>query len=195
RLHYYQQDNSGIAKQIAVQPGNTSTSDRKRFTSLLASDLLAQVRRAPPDELIAIAREMLHDLKTKDLQVYFTNPQIEALLQQYGDSAQIDRSTTHDGLYLVQQNLSASKASQYVKTSMQDTVTIDARGGATHSLQLRLIYNQIGPVYGYDTYRDYLRVYVPPSAHLLYGDGFDTSTPLCGGPYTSCPPDGVYPGG
>ena len=195
RLHYYQQDNSGIAKQIALQPGNTSTSDRKRFTSLLASDLLAQVRKAPPDELIAITREMLHNLKTKDLQVYFTNPQIEALLQQYGDAAQIDRSTSHDGLYIVQQNLSASKASQYVKTSMQDTVTLDARGGATHLLQLRLIYNQIGPVYGYDTYRDYVRVYVPPSAHLLYGEGFDTGTPLCGGPYVSCPPGGVYSGG
>jgi Protein of unknown function (DUF4012) len=195
RLHFYQQDNAGIAKQIALQPGDTSTSYRKRFTSLLASDLLAQVRQAPPDELIAIARELLHDLKTKDLQVYFTNPPIEALLAQYGDAAQLDRSTAHDGLYVVQQDLSASKASQYVKTTMQDTVTLDASGGATHVLQLRLAYNQIGPVYGYDTYRDYVRVYVPPSARLLYGAGFDTGVPLCGGPYAACPPGGVYSGG
>ncbi len=195
RLHYYQQDNAGIAKQIALQPGNTSTSARKRFTSQLASDLLAKVRQAPPDELIAITREMLHDLKTKDLQVYFTNPQIEALLVQYDDAARLDRSTSHDGLYVVQQNLSASKASQYVETIMKDTVTLDANGGATHLLQLRLVYNQLGPVYGYDTYRDYVRVYVPPTAHLLYGDGFDSGTPLCGGPYAACPRNGVYPDG
>ncbi|HEV2580831.1 MAG TPA: DUF4012 domain-containing protein [Ktedonobacteraceae bacterium] len=195
RLHYYQQDNAGIAKQIALQPGNTSTSARKRFTSQLASDLLAKVRQAPPDELIAIASEMLHDLKTKDLQVYFTNPQIEALLAQYGDAAQLDRSTSHDGLYVVQQNLSASKASQYVQTIMKDTVTLDANGGATHLLQMRLVYNQIGPVYGYDTYRDYVRIYVPPTARLLYGDGFDSGTPLCGGPYAACPANGIYPGG
>jgi hypothetical protein len=194
RLHFYQQDNAGIAKQVALQPGDTSTSARKRFTSQLASDLLAKVRAAPPSELLAIAREMLHDLKTKDLQVYFTNPQVEALLEKYGDAAQMNTSTGHDGLYVVQENLSASKASQYVKTIMKDTVTLDANGGATHVLQLRLVYNQIGPVYGYDTYYDYVRVYVPPSAHLLYGDGFDTGNPLCGGPYPACPANGVYPG-
>src|SRR5436305_1208953 len=170
RLHYYQQDNSGIVRQVVVSPGDTTTSMRKRFTSLLARVLMDDVRHAPPDEVIAIAREMLHDLKTKDLQMYFTNPQVESLLMQYGDAAQIDRSTTHDGLYVVQANLSASKASQYVKTIMHDTVMLDASGGATHLFQLRLVYNQIGQVYGYDTYRDYVRVYVPPGSRLLWGD-------------------------
>jgi hypothetical protein len=193
RLHYYQLDNKGIAKQIVNQPGVTTTSDRKRFTSLLAHLVMDKVRHAPPDEIIAIAREMLHDLKTKDLQVYFTNPQVEELLMNFGYAAQVDRSTSHDGLYVVQADLSASKASQYVKTIMHDTVTLDAHGGATHVLQLRLVYNQIGRVYGYDTYRDYVRIYVPPTSKFLWGDGFDTGTPLCGGPYQRCPQTGVYP--
>lgn len=195
RLHYYQQDNAGIYKQIIIQPGVTSTSDRKRFTSLLAHLMLDKVRHAPPDEILAIAQEMLHDLKTRDLQVYFTNPQVEGLLAQYAYAAQIDRSTTHDGLYVVQSNLSASKASQYVKTIMHDTVSLDATGGATHVLQLRLVYNQVGPVYGYDTYHDYVRIYVPPNSRFLWGDGFDTGIPLCGGRYQQCPQTGVYPQG
>lgn len=193
RLHYYQQDNSGIAKQITYQPGDTSTSDRKRFTGYLAHLLLDKIRHAPPDEIIAIAREMLHDLKTKDLQVYFTNPQVEGLLTRYGYAAQVDRSISHDGLYVVQANVSASKASQYVQTIMHDTVTLNAGGGATHVLQLRLVYNQVGPVYGYDTYRDYVRIYVPPGSKFLWGNGFDTGTPLCGGPYQQCPQTQVYP--
>lgn len=194
KLHYYQQDSSAIAKQIALQPGDTTTSARKRFTSQLAQDLLDQVRNAPLSELLAIGQEMLRDLKTKDLQVYFTNPQVEGLLEHYGDAAQINRSTAQDGLYVVQQNLSASKASQYVKTILHDTVTLDSNGGATHVLQMRLAYNQIGPVYGYDTYSDYVRVYVPPDARLLYGDGFATGKPLCGGVYSDCPQNGIYPG-
>ncbi len=192
RLHYYQQDNAGIAKQVAYQPGDTSTSDRKRFTGYLAHLIMDQVRHAPPDELLAIGQEVLHDLKTKDLQVYFSDPQAENLLMQYSDAAQLDRSTTHDGFYVVQANLSASKASQYVQTIIHDTVTLDATGGATHLLQLRLVYNQIGPVYGYDTYRDYVRVYVPSNSRLLSGNGFDTGTPLCGARYTQCSPTGVY---
>lgn len=195
RLHYYQQDNAGIYKQIVTQPGDTSTSDRKRFTALLAQLIIEKVRQSPPDELIAIGRELLHDLKTKDLQVYVTNPQVEGLLEKYGDAAQMDRSTTHDGLYVVQANISASKASQYVRTILDDSVTLDARGGATHVLQMHLDYTQIGPVYGYDTYRDYVRVYVPPQSKFLRGNGFDTGTPLCGGSYVACPQNGVYAGG
>lgn len=192
RLHYYQLDNAGIYKQVVVAPGIKSTSDRKRFTSLLAHLLMDQVRHAPPDEIIAIALQALHDLKTKDLQVYVANPQIENLLMQRGDAAQIDRSTTYDGLYVVQANISASKASQYVQTIIHDTVTLDAAGGATHVMQLRLVYNQSGPVYGYDGYRDYIRVYVPPTSKFLAGNGFDTGIPLCGGTYIACPQYDVY---
>ncbi len=193
RLHYYQLDNAGIAKQISISSGNKSTSDRKQFTSLVAHTLMDTLRHASPSTLLALGKQMLQDLKTKDLQVYLSNPQLEGLLTQYGDGAQVDRSTTRDGLYVVQANVSASKASQYVKTMMHDTVTLDANGGATHFLQMQLAYNQIGFVYGLDTYRDYVRVYVPPTAKFLSGDGFDTGTPLCGGPLTACGQNGIYP--
>ena len=192
RLHYYQLDNTGIYKQILTQPASTATSDRKRFTSLLAHLLMDRIRHAPPDEIIAIGRQMLRDLKTRDLQIYVTNPQIENLLVQYGDAGQMDRSTTHDGLYVVQTDISADKASQYVQTLIHDEVTLNAIGGATHVMQLRLIYHQLGSVYGYDAYRDYVRVYVPPASTLLWGDGFDTGVPLCGGPSGACPQYNVY---
>jgi hypothetical protein len=196
-LHYYQLDNAGILKQIQMNQGatNTSTSERKRFTSYVASLVLARVRAAPASELLAIAHQVLDDLQTKDLQVYFTDATAEDVLIQYGYAGQLDRSTTHDGLFVVQQNLSASKASQYVQTIMHDTVSLDSKGGATHLLQIRLVYNQAGPVYGYDTYYDYLRVYVPPNSRLISGDGFSSGTPLCGGSYGSCPVDGPYPDG
>ncbi|HLZ81470.1 MAG TPA: DUF4012 domain-containing protein [Ktedonobacteraceae bacterium] len=193
RLHYYQQDNAGLAKQVVNQPGDKATSSRKRFTSLLARLLLDRVRHAPPDEIIAIAHQMLYDLKTRDLQIYVTNPQVENVLVQYGDAAQIDRSTTHDGLYVVQANISASKASQFVRTVIHDTVTLNADGSATHLMQLRLLYNQAGPVYGYDAYHDYVRVYVPPTSKYLWGDGFDTGIPLCGAYMAACRSTDVYP--
>ena len=105
----------------------------------------------------------------------------------------MDRSTTHDGLYIVQANVSASKASQYVHTSISDMVSMDAAGGATHVMHLSLAYTEIGPIYGLDTYRDYVRIYVPPSAKLLWGDGFDTGHPLCDGLFAPCPTQSVYP--
>ncbi|MBV9613822.1 MAG: DUF4012 domain-containing protein, partial [Ktedonobacteraceae bacterium] len=194
KLHYYQLDNSGIRRiEIVEHVKNGDPDIRKLFTSAVASVLMSRIRHATPDELLSLGLQVLHDLKTKDLQIYMTNPQIESLLEQYNDASEIDRSNTHDGLYIVQANVSASKASQYVQTLLHDTVKLDSKGGATHSLQMQLIYNQIGPVYGLDTYRDYIRFYVPEAAHLLSGNGFDTGTPLCGGPLAACPANGVYP--
>ncbi len=194
KLHYYQLDNNGIRKiEIVdhVPPGDPNI--RKLFTSAVASVLMDRIRHATPTELLAIGEQVLYDLKTKDLQIYMTNPQVESLLEQYNDAAEIDRSNTHDGLYIVQANVSASKASQYVQTILHDTVKLDAKGGATHTLQMQLVYDQIGPVYGLDTYRDYIRFYVPESAQLLSGNGFDTGVPLCGGPLAPCSANGVYP--
>ncbi len=194
KLHYYQLDNAGIRKiEIVEHVKSDDPNIRKLFTSQVASVLMGRIRHADPSELLSLGLQVLHDLKTKDLQVYMTNPQIESLLEQYNDAAVIDRSNTHDGLLIVQANVSASKASQYVQTNLQDTVKLDAKGGATHTLQMHLIYNQLGPVYGLDTYRDYIRFYVPESSRLLSGDGFDTGVPLCGGNLAACSPNGVYP--
>lgn len=193
RLHYYQLDNAGIRRIEIIEHVEDPATARKLFTSEVARTVMERIRHAPLNELLAIGMQLLQDLKTKDLQVYVTNQQIEDLLRHYGYSAEIDRSTAHDGLFVVQTNVSASKASQYIRTILQDQVTLDAQGGATHVLQMRLIYSQLGPVYGLDTYRDYVRIYVPPSAKLLWGDGFDSGQPLCGGPLPNCPAHGVYP--
>ena len=195
RLHYYQLDNTGIRKEEIVEHVEDPVAARKLFTARLASLLASKVIHVPPGELLAIGNELLYDLQTRDLQVYVTNQQLEELLVRNGDAAQIDRSTTHDGLYVVQANLSASKASQYVQTIIHDTVTLNAAGGATHVMQLRLVYTQAGPVYGLDTYRDYVRVYVPPGSMFLWGDGFDTGIPFCGARYGACPPYDAYGNG
>jgi hypothetical protein len=194
RLHYYQLDNAGIRKEEIIEHVEDPAVARKLFTARVEKILLSKIRSEPPMTLLAIAREALHNLKTKDLQIYFTNQQLENLLIKYDDAGQVDTSTAHDGLFVVQANVSASKASQYMRTSIQDTVTLDAQGGATHVMQLHLDYTQIATVYGLDTYRDYVRVYVPPTAQFLWGDGFDTGQPLCDGPYAPCPANGIYPG-
>src|ERR1700738_4049592 len=85
-----------------------------------------------------------------------------------------------DGFMVVQSNISISKASEYVHTTEQDNITLDAQGGATHNLAITLDYNRAGHnVYGITTYSDYMRVYVPQSSQLISGDGFDTGHPLC----------------
>ncbi len=181
RLHYYQLNNQGVRKQQIIEHVEDNQQARKLFTQRVTTTLISTVMHLPIDKLPPMVSEMLHSMKTKDLQVYVTNPQLEAWIGKYGSTASLDRSSNHDGLFIVQSNLSANKASQYVTTAVQDTITLDGKGGATHNMQMTLAYQQKGDVYGLDTYRDYVRVYVPVNSQLLTGNGFDQyDRPYCG---------------
>ncbi len=197
-LHYYQLDNTGIRQEELVEHVYDSQAARKLFTQRVTQALISSVTHLPITKMLALANQIFFSMKTKDLQIYVTNPQLTSLISKYGSTASLDRSTTHDGLFIVQSNLSASKASQYVTTTLQDTVTLDKQGGATHQLHMTLDYQKKGDVYGLDTYRDYIRIYVPVKSQLLAGNGFDQyDRPYCGDAqsgYSLCQPD-VYSDG
>jgi Protein of unknown function (DUF4012) len=194
RLHYYQQDFSAIAREKQIT-GNYTYGGRKAFTSLLGRLLLDHVRHLPLSKLMEVVKGAIKDIQSRDLEIYFTNPVVEAWLVEHGYSASIDTFSKQDGFMVTQGNFSISKASQYVHTTEQDNVTLDAQGNAIHNLTITLDYQQTGPVYGYDTYADYIRVYVPRSATFISGDGFDTGKPCdfsCGQDNASSPSDVRY---
>jgi hypothetical protein len=178
RLHYYQQNYAAIAIE-QQKTHDYSHQARKSFTSLVGKLLLDKVRHAPVSQLIRIAKNAVKDIQSRDLEIYFNNPAAEAWLVEHGYSGAMDTYSKHDGFMVVQANISISKASQYVHTTEHDSITLDSHGGATHHLTITLTYNQTGPVYGFDTYADYIRVYAPATAQFLDGDGFDTGKPLC----------------
>lgn len=184
KLHYYQQDPTAIAKEKKISSGNKSTSTRKQFTQLVGQLLQERVKSLPMSQMLPLAQRMLLDMRSKDLEVYFTNTKAEQLLTQLHADGSVNTTPGTDGFLLVQSNTSVSKATSFVKMTQRDNVTLDAKGGATHHLTLTFsanyTYNQI---YGYLTYRDYLRIYVPPQSKLLGGDGWDSGKPMCWTPY------------
>ncbi len=178
KLHYYQQNYAAIAVE-KQKTNNSSNEARKAFTSLVGQLLMSKVRHLPVSKLIQIGKYALQDIKSRDLQIYFTNPAAEAWLVEHGYSGAMSTFSQTDGFMVVQANISISKASQYVHTTEQDQITLDAHGGATHTLTITLNYQQTGPVYGFDTYADYVRIYAPAWSQFLWGDGFDSGKPLC----------------
>jgi hypothetical protein len=173
KLHYYQQNYSAIAIQ-RQKTGTNNASTRKSFTNLLGKLLLDKVRHLQIKQLVKVMQNAVKDIQSRDLEIYFTNPLAEGWLIQHSYSGAMDTFSKQDGFMVVQSNISISKASQYVHTTEQDNVALDAQGGAYHNLTITLDYKQTGPVYGYDTYADYIRVYAPANAQFRGGDGFDT---------------------
>ena len=182
RLHYYQQDPAGIAREQALQPNDTSTSARKRFTQLVGQLLQKRVKQLPTSELLPLARQLFADLRNHDLEVYFTNPTLENLLTRLHADGAVDETPNVDGWYFTQANVSVAKSTPFVKVVEKDDVTLDSKGGATHSLTITMAYDPTGNVYGYATYRDYVRIYTPPDTRLISADGFDTGQALCWAP-------------
>jgi hypothetical protein len=178
KLHYYQQDFGAISLQRQLT-GTDNAATRKAFTSLLGRLLLDKLRHEPVKVLVKIMQNAVKDIQSRDLEIYFNNPLAESWLVQHSYSGAMDTFSKQDGFMVVQSNISVSKASQYVHTTEQDNVSFDAQGGAYHNLTITLDYNQTGPVYGFDTYADYIRVYAPANAQLQGGDGFDSGKPLC----------------
>ena len=178
KLHYYQQDFGAIRLQRQIT-GTNNAATRKAFTSLLGHLLLDKVRHEPVKVLVKIMQNAVKDIQSRDLEIYFTNPLAESWMVQHGYSGGMSTFSKQDGFMVVQSNISISKASQYVHTTEQDNVSFDAQGGAYHNLTITLDYKQTGPVYGYDTYADYIRVYAPANAQLQGGDGFDSGKALC----------------
>ena len=189
-IHYYQQNPIAISQEKQIS-GNYSHSGRKAFTGELGQLVLARVRHLPPSKLIGVFKQALKDIQSRDLEIYFNDPSAENWLVQHGYSGSMNTFSHVDGFNVTQANISISKASQYVHTTLEDDVTLDASGGATHNLTITLNYQQTGPVYGYDTYADYIRVYAPANATLLGGDGFDTGHALCTPKGTSNIPPGT----
>ncbi|GCE20577.1 hypothetical protein KDK_43770 [Dictyobacter kobayashii] len=189
KLHYYQLDNKGIYREQMIEHIPDAELARKAFTQHVTQSLMATVMHLPLTQLAPMGAQMLQAMKTKDLQVYVDNPQLEDLVAKYGSTVSMDRSNSHDGLYVVQENLSANKASQYVSTSIKDTVTLDQQGNATHALTMVLDYQnpKNDTVYGPNTYRDYMRVYVPKDSTLVSGNGFSQ---LSQGAYCGLPSEG-----
>jgi hypothetical protein len=190
RLHYYQQNYNAIALE-EQKTHDYSHQARKSFTSLVGKLLLDRMRHLPVSQLMTIAKGAIKDIQSRDLEIYFSNPAAEAWLVEHSYSDAMDTFSKQDGFMVVQANISISKASQYVHTTEQDSITLDAHGGATHNLTITLDYQQTGPVYGFDTYADYIRVYAPASAQFLGGDGFDTSRPVCHSSTSAPPPSGL----
>jgi hypothetical protein len=138
------------------------------------------VRHISLGQLLSLGKILLNDVKAHEIQIYATNPQVENFLVQQGYATRLNTTPGVDSLMIDQANTSVSKATSYINVSLRDNVTLDGKGGATHKLTVTFVNNIHNQnAYGFTTYRDYVRIYVPPQAKLQYANGFDTGRPVC----------------
>jgi hypothetical protein len=154
---------------VAASDGFSSF--RKHFTALLAKHLLAGVRQLSPSALPKLSQLLVSSLRSKDIQIYFNSSSAENLLHLSHLDAAIQPSDK-DSLFVVDANLGATNANNFLVNTLSDQITLDASGTSVHHTTLSYAWIIPGQRYGYSTYRDYIRIYTPPGSIL------DTQTGL-----------------
>lgn len=170
-IHFHQLGPAGEGSDHIPSPDGHS-SLRKRFTELLAEHFLARVHQLPLSTLPRLMSLLFSSLRAKDVQVYLNPPGAESLLQDTQLAGTIQAPQRGDSLFVVDANISPNKANQFIVNTMNDAVTLDSAGNATHVTTLRYAWILPGTDYGVPTYRDYLRVYVPPGSRLIQQPGW-----------------------
>jgi hypothetical protein len=150
--------------------------DRKEFTHQMSSALLDRLKSMHGSALKPVLQAAEQALKDKDLQIYFSEPRAELVLQQLGLASEV-YTGSGDGFYVVDTNFGGNKANQYVTEHQTDYVTLLPDGGALHRLQIAVTYDKKGDVYdgteNSKSYQDLQRTYLPGDASILGYSGFN----------------------
>lgn len=171
RIHFYQLGTNSGSDTVAAADGKSS--QRKHFTAVLAEHFLARFRQLPASSMGSVVQIITKALRTKDVQVYFNSPVAESFLQRYHVDSAI-QAPNSDSLFVVDANIAANKANQFIISKLDDQVTLDAQGNALHTTKISYAWTIPGTDYGTPTYRDYVRIYVPPGGVLESQNGWDT---------------------
>lgn len=160
------------------------SSYRKCFTAYLFKHFLAQAKTSLTNNFGKFGKLMIDSFHSKDIQIYFTKPSVESVIEHYHLGSTIEAPTTGDSMYIVDANINGDKANSQISYNVTDQVKIDTSGTATHHLVMtytwpdtpsnRVNAFQAGPTL---LYVDFLRVYVPPGATLTNKDGYGVDYP------------------
>jgi hypothetical protein len=171
RIHYYELGAGRQGGNVPSPDGRSSID--KRFTALLAERFLARIRQFPSSVLSQLLPMFVSSLRSKDLQIYFNSSPAENLLR----LAQVDgtiQTPTGDSFFVVDTNIAVDKANQFITSTLDDRVSIDGDGNATHTTTIRYAWLTNGNVYGSALYRDYVRIYIPPGSTLQKQQGWQS---------------------
>src|SRR5262249_1399345 len=140
-IHYYHIlyaycQNPNFADQSVCKQttgGSTQTSDKKSFDAALGSALLHLVATSGTQVQGKILKAALDAIATRDLQIFFNDPQVEKLLNVLHMDNTVPE-VTGDQLLVVNANVGASYANADLKVKQEDKITLNADGSATHNL-------------------------------------------------------------
>lgn len=169
-IHYYHQ-HPEITRKLGINYTALGSTVTKVFDALLSRTLLARLTSLNVGQLKQLGSLLIPAFATKDIQVFVNDTRLQTLLEQLGGTGQV-LAPSYDNLMVVDANDGASYANADLRETISDTVTLDATGGATHSLTVSYYYRDTSHLYAQRSYYDdFVRVIVPNAVNHVSVSG------------------------
>lgn len=172
----YDSENAILALEYQVEKGyieqGIEKGNRKSILNELAGAIIEKVSGMNSWQKIKLAKIILADLNSKDIQLYFKEEKLLEHARNAGWSGEIRKDWSRDYLMMVDANLGSYKSDYYIKRSFK--YRIDLRGDVPRA-DLEITYNHTAVSKDWMTrdYVSYLRVYIPEGSSLLDERGLE----------------------
>lgn len=145
----------------------------KQFIGDLAPILLSRALEGGPERFLALMDALSKGLLQKDVQLYFTNEDIErSVLEHRWGGAVLP--TSLDYLMVVNSNLGGGKTDGMIREDIDMRVDVDEDGSLTNTVTITRAHQGIkGAIFTGVNNVNYVRLYVPRGSELINADGFD----------------------
>jgi hypothetical protein len=137
---------SDVRCKQAYPQGNVQSVGKKTFDSLLGSTLMKAVSTAGATVQGKVLKAVLGAIASRDLQIYFNDPQVEGLLGLFHADNTMP-TVNGDQLLVMDANVGASYANADIKEQISDTIQLNADGSATHALTITYTYPWVNHLY------------------------------------------------
>lgn len=146
--------------------------DPKALLRDFAPKLLEKIRQAPPEQQRQVRKILAAAVTAKDIQLYFTDERLERLAGQAGLSGRLLNRPNQ--VAIVDANLTATKSSRDITSTVTRTMTIDD-SGRQHA-NLSIVRRHSGATSS-DRNGNYTRIYLPKGSTVDNLDGWSDYAP------------------
>ncbi len=145
----------------------------KQILSDMAPILLERAAEAGRDEYLGIMTAMYDSFRLKDVQLWFTSPEMQNDAVKFGWAGNI-KAAPGDYLQVVHTNIAGQKTDGVMREEVEHSTKVLADGSAIVTLTIRRTHTgEKGVAFSGVRNVDYLRVYVPLGSTLVEAHGFE----------------------
>lgn len=155
---------------VGFTPGSTGKRD---FLGVLAEAIMARIEQGGNGELFHVGQALSQSLNSKEVQLYFEDPAVTALADQYDWSGRM-KDTSGDYLRVVDANLGVNKSNFYITRSTDYAINVDRYSRLEGVITITWKHSGTSGTWPGGDYKSYVRVYAPAGASLLDATDFDS---------------------